>query len=122
MASRDKNLPISDTVITLFDNRSEELGGKLHIHKDIQILAGISGMLEVSIGSKKINLRVGDVIIIKAREPHSVRPVLPFTSTAAVKLAPSYAVVPQSANVSGDLAEALMAEQKSYVYMRREDE
>ena len=122
MALKDKKRSLLNTCVTLFDSRSDELGAKLHIHKEIQLLAGVSGMLEVNVDSKKINLRVGDVIIINSRTPHSVRPTLPFTSTASVKLSPSYVVWGENSENCDDLAEALLNEQKNYVYMRREDE
>ena len=122
MLLKNKKRDIGTTCITLLDSRSDELCTKLHIHKEIQLLAGISGMLEVSIGTKKINLRVGDVIIINARTAHSVRAALPFTSTASIKLSPSFVVSKDHSEICNDLSESLLAEQKSYVYMRREDE
>ena len=57
----------SGTKISLLDNKTREMGNKkstdMHIHDDVQLLAGNSGILEVSIASKKINLRVGDIMM-----------------------------------------------------------
>ena len=80
----------SGTKISLLDNKTREMGNKkstdMHIHDDVQLLAGNSGILEVSIASKKINLRVGDIMLINSRTPHSVRPILPFTTTAVIQI------------------------------------
>lgn len=121
MAKTDKKSGLFTPLISVFDSRSNEMSRRVHMHDTLQLLAGISGTLEISIDSKKINLRVGDVIIIKNRVPHSTRAILPFTTTIAISLSPALAIPALSCELTDDLADVLTDSQERYVYMRRED-
>lgn len=112
--------------LSVLDNKTRQAYGKksaeLHIHDDVQILAGSSGILEISVNSKKCNLRVGDVMIIKSRVPHSVKPILPFTSTLAIQIPTEdmfFTDFPKNHSV---LALALTQGEEDYIYLRRENE
>ena len=107
--------------ISLLGNRSDEFSSLMHIHKDMQILVGSSGILEVVHNSKKHNLRVGDVIIIKRRTPHISRAILPFTSTISITIGAKYLFSPTFENISESLALALTESDKEFIYLRRED-
>ena len=117
---------LSGASITLLDNRSRQALGKsaseLHIHDEVQILAGISGILEVSVNSKKSNLRVGDVMIINSRTPHKTKAILPFTSTASVCLPASELFFSSFPREYSALALALAQSEESFIYLRRENE
>ena len=109
------------TVSTLeFGDR--EFSSELHIHREMQILAGKSGMLEVKIASKKVNLRVGDVLLIKNAVSHSAKPILPFTTTMSIRIMPN-ALAPEFAlNSDSSLYDAISNFDKDFIYLRREDE
>ena len=51
-----------------------------HIHDEVEILAGISGILEIESDNQAITLQVGDVAIINRRVPHATKKLVPFTS------------------------------------------
>ena len=52
----------------------------MHIHDDVEILAGVSGVLEIESSSQSILLEAGDVVIINRRIPHATKKLIPFTS------------------------------------------
>ena len=112
--------------ISLLDNKSRQALGKsaseTHIHDEVQILAGVSGILEVSVSSKKSNLRVGDVMIINRRTPHKTKAILPFTSTASVLIPANELFFLSSVQSHPSLALALTQNEESFVYLRRENE
>ena len=117
---------LSGIGISLLDNKTRQVKGKsstdLHIHDEVQILAGVSGILEVSVNSKKSNLRVGDVMIINSRIPHKTNAILPFTSTVAVCIPASELFFVDFPKNRADLAAALTQNEKDFIYLRREDE
>ena len=116
---------LSDVKISLLDNKARQLEGKksaaLHIHDEAQILAGSSGILEVTVAAKRINLRVGDVMIIKSRVPHSVKPILPFTATVVIQARPDELFPARFDKTNCYLALALQKNEKDFIFLRRED-
>ncbi len=94
---------------------------KLHLHDDIELLAGHSGMLEVCVDGKKINLRVGDILMIKRRVPHSTSKILPFTE--AILLHFDLEKIGEGENTErfDYLSAILSASERNFVYLRRED-
>ena len=121
MSSKALDNKTSGVNVSLLGNRSDEFSSMMHIHRDMQILVGSSGILEVIHNSKKHNLRVGDVIIIKRRTPHLARAILPFTSTISISIGTKHLFSPPLQDINENLALALMQNQKEFVYLRRED-
>ncbi len=121
MNKKDINTSPSSISVSTLDHRDKELGAEQHVHRELQILAGKSGILEVKIASKKFNLRVGDVMVIKNSAPHSAKPILPFTTTASIKIS-AQTLVPPSLHEVGKYLEALSHFDKDFIYLRREDE
>ncbi len=94
---------------------------KIHLHDDIEILAGSSGNLEITIDEKKINLRVGDVIIINRRVPHATASTLPFTMTLLLQFRIEKFRAGEFENINKYLALILTSTENKYVYLKRED-
>ncbi len=57
----------------------------LHLHDDIEILAGSTGVLRVTIDGKWVDVGCGDVIVINRRVPHETETVCPFTTTMMIQ-------------------------------------
>ena len=95
---------------------------KIHLHDDIEILAGRSGSLEVCFDEEKINLRVGDVIIINRRVPHATNRTLPFTTNYMLQFRIEKLRSGEFENINKYLALILASNEKKYVYLRREDD
>lgn len=108
--------------ISLLGNRSDEFSSLVHIHNDMQILVGSSGILEVIYKSKKHNLRVGDVIIINRFTPHISHAILPFTSALSIHIPTKELFYSQTHHISQNLEIALTESQNDFIYLRREDE
>ena len=112
--------------ISILDNKTRQTFGAkstvVHRHNEAQILAGSSGILEISVNSKKCNLRVGDVMIIKSRVPHSVKPILPFTSTMVASIPAASLFFTDFPTNHPTLTAALIQNEKDFIYLRREDE
>ena len=122
MKSKGINNPLCDIFVSTLEFGDKELSGEQHVHRELQILAGRSGMLEIRSGTVKFNLRVGDVMLIKNSVPHSAKPILPFTTTASIKLGAG-AILPTSLPHTGEyLYSTLSHFDKDYIYLRREDE
>lgn len=115
----DQRCGISVSVLEFGDI---EFGKQQHLHRDVQILAGKSGMLEVKIDAKKLNLRVGDVLLIKNSVVHTSKPILPFTTTASIKIDNSMLVDSRLSSVSRYLYDVLSHFKKDFIYLRREEE
>ena len=117
---------LSGARISLLDNKarqsSDKNGTQLHIHDEVQILAGISGILEVSVNSKRSNLRVGDVMIINSRIPHKTKSILPFTATVSVLIPANELFFAKNRQEHPLLALALAQNEKDFMYLRREEE
>lgn len=92
-----------------------------HIHDDIEILAGHSGNLEVCVEDKKVNLRVGDVVVINRRVPHSTVTTLPFTSSLMLQFRIEKLHPEDFENINKYLALILSSSEKNFVYLPRED-
>ena len=56
-----------------------------HIHDDIEILAGYTGVIEVSADNENMLLRKGDIIIINRRVPHSTDAKEPNSSSVLIQ-------------------------------------
>ena len=116
----------SSAKISVLDNKARQTRGKkstaLHMHNEVQILAGNSGILEVSVNSKRYNLRVGDVMIIKSRVPHAAKPILPFTATLTVSIPAENLFFTDFSINHPALALALVQNEKDFIYLRREDD
>ncbi len=121
-----KKKELSNTRISLLDSKLKQVGagngGSLHIHFEAQILAGVSGILEVSVNSKRTNLRVGDVMIINSRVPHKIKAILPFTSTVAVYIPANELFFTGFQENQAELALALAQSEDDSIYLRRENE
>ncbi len=122
MSRKTKSQPLSSLAVKTLDFYSQELKGELHIHNEMQILAGVSGMLEIKISQKKFNLRVGDVILIKRRTPHSAKPILPFTTTASIKTSTNSLLSQAQGEHVKYISVLTEQEEQEFVYLRREDE
>ena len=122
MSKKAKIQKESSFYVKSLDFRSEELKGTLHIHNEMQILAGVSGMVEIKISSRKFNLRVGDVMLIKRRTPHSAKSILPFTTTTSLKISQDSLFPPEIEEYAKYLSVILEQNEKDFVYLRREDE
>ena len=107
--------------VQTFDFKSKELDGQLHLHDEMQILAGNAGMLEIKTAEKKFNLRVGDVMIIKRRTPHSAKAMLPFTSITAIGIDAGAIVPSPFIQFSTYLSPVLSMNDDSFIYLRREE-
>lgn len=92
-----------------------------HLHDDIEILAGHSGNLEVCVDEEKVNLRVGDVIVINRRVPHSTVTTLPFTSSLMLQFRIEKLHPEEFENINKYLALILSSNGKKFVYLKRED-
>ena len=57
----------------------------VHIHDDIEIIAGERGALKVDLEGESILLKPGDVIVINRRVPHSTAYVLPRTTYTLIQ-------------------------------------
>ena len=92
----------------------------LHLHDDIEILAGYSGILEVCI-DERIELREGDVIVINRRVPHSTRKSVPFTSTIMLQFRIEKLHPEEFENINKYLALILSSSGKKFIYLPREE-
>ena len=92
----------------------------LHLHDDIEILAGYSGNLEVLI-DEKLDLREGDVIVINRRVPHSTAKTVPFTSTIMLQFRIEKLHPEEFENINKYLALILSSNGKRFVYLPREE-
>ena len=92
----------------------------LHLHDDIEILAGYSGILEVCI-DERIELREGDVIVINRRVPHSTRKSVPFTSTIMLQFRIEKLHPEEFENINKYLALILSSSEKKFIYLPREE-
>ena len=91
-----------------------------HLHDDIEILAGYSGILEVCI-DERIELREGDVIVINRRVPHSTAKTVPFTSTIMLQFRIEKLHPEEFENINKYLALILSSNGKRFVYLPREE-
>ena len=92
----------------------------LHLHDDIEILAGYSGILEVCI-DERIELREGDVIVINRRVPHSTRKSVPFTSTIMLQFRIEKLHPEEFENINKYLALILSSSGKKFIYLPRKE-
>ncbi len=92
----------------------------MHLHDDIEILAGYSGNLEVCI-DEKIDLRAGDVIVINRRVPHSTAKTVPFTSTIMLQFRIEKIHPEEFENINKYLALILSSNGKRFIYLPREE-
>ena len=92
----------------------------MHLHDDIEILAGYSGNLEVLV-DEKIDLREGDVIVINRRVPHSTAKTVPFTSTIMLQFRIEKLHPEEFENINKYLALILSSNVKRFVYLPREE-
>ncbi len=122
MSKKDIDKPTADICVSSLEYGDKEFGREQHLHSATQILAGKSGMLEVKVASNKFNLRVGDVLIIKNSVPHTAKPILPFTTTASIKIGTKFLVPTPLFEVGEYLYAALSHFDKDFIYLRREDE
>jgi AraC-like DNA-binding protein len=97
------------------------LVSEMHLHDDIEILAGSSGNLEVCVDDEKVNLRVGDIIVINRRVPHSTVTTLPFTNSLMLQFRIEKLHPEEFENINKYLALILSSNGKKYVYLKRED-
>jgi len=122
MGKKAINTALPDVLVASLEFGDREFSGGQHVHSEMQILAGKSGMLEVKVVSKKINLRVGDVLIIKSSVPHTAKPILPFTATASIKINKKVLIPASLSEVGEYLYDALSHFDRDFLYLRREDE
>lgn len=57
----------------------------LHLHDDIEILAGNTGVLRVTIENKNLDVAAGDILVIHRRVPHETRAIRPNTTTVLIQ-------------------------------------
>lgn len=57
----------------------------LHLHDDIEILAGNTGVLRVTIDKKSLDVAAGDVLVIHRRVPHETQAICPNTTTILIQ-------------------------------------
>lgn len=57
----------------------------LHLHDDIEILAGKTGTLRVNVDNEQIDVGEGDILVIHRRVPHETQAIRPNTATALIQ-------------------------------------
>lgn len=94
---------------------------RLHIHDDIEILAGLSGGLLVEVGGDNIELCEGDVILINRRVPHATREILPYTANLMVQFRIERIHAEEFENMNKYLALILGGDEAKYTYIKSSD-
>ena len=92
-----------------------------HVHDDIEILAGHSGNLEISLPDEKVNLGTGDIIVINRRVPHATSKTEPFTNTFMLQFRIEKLRRIDFENINRYLSLILATNEKDYVYLHRDD-
>ncbi len=105
----------------LYPSASAGVCVKQHLHDEMEILTGTSGNLEVCFDDEKINLRVGDIVIINRRVPHATTRTLPFTSYILLQFRIEKLRAGEFENINKYLALILASTEKKFVYLRREE-
>lgn len=92
-----------------------------HVHDDIEILAGHSGNLEISLTNTKVDLGPGDLIVINRRVPHATSKTEPFTNTFMLQFRIEKLRRIDFENINRYLSLILATNEKEYVYLYRDD-
>ena len=92
----------------------------IHIHDDIEILAGTGGQLDIMIDEQIIPLREGDVVIINRRVPHSTAHVLPYTTSILLQFRIEKLRADEFENVNKYLSLILADTEKKYTFLPSE--
>ena len=92
-----------------------------HIHDDIEILAGYTGTIEVTVDSDKMQLKKGDIIIINRRVPHATEAKEPNSSSIMIQFRIEKLRAAEFENINRYLSLILANSEKRFVYLSGED-
>lgn len=101
--------------------RDSMLKVPLHLHDDIEILAGTTGVLRVTIDGERVDIGRGDVIVINRRVPHETDMVCPFTTTMMIQFRIEKLRSGEFENINKYLSLILENTSKSFVFLKGED-
>ena len=93
----------------------------LHIHDDIEILAGYSGEMSVLMDEDEVRLKEGDIVIINRRVPHSTR-CAPKTATVMIQFRIEKFRAEEFDRINKYLSYILADTEEKYVYLKSGDE
>ena len=91
-----------------------------HIHDDIEILAGYTGVVQVSADNENMLLRKGDIIIINRRIPHATEAKEPNSSSVLIQFRIEKLRASEFENINRYLSLLLTNGEKRVIYLPRE--
>ena len=112
-------LPVRISKRNITPNRT--INCPVHIHDDIEILAGERGILGVDIDGSHIVLEAGDVIIISRRVPHSTASVVPFTSYILIQFRIEKLRSEEFEKINKYLSFILANDERKFVYLKKDN-
>ena len=93
----------------------------MHLHDDIEILAGYSGVLQARIDGETIHVNKGDIIVINRRVPHETESVVPYTTAIMIQFRIEKLRSGEFENINKYLSLILENTDRRYVYLRGDD-
>ena len=94
---------------------------KMHIHDDVEILVGYSGVLEIRFEKDSMDIEEGDVVIINRRVPHATDYKVPYTSTILLQFRVEKLRYGEFENMNKYLALMLCSGEREYYYFKKGD-
>ena len=92
-----------------------------HLHDDIEILAGYTGKLLVTVDNENLELRVGDVILINRRVPHATAPLAENSSSILIQFRIEKLHAGEFENINRYLSLILANSEKRFIHLPREE-
>lgn len=93
----------------------------IHIHDDIEILAGECGILNVEIDGEHIKLGKGDIIVINSRVPHSTYTSVEMTSYILLQFRIEKLRSGEFEKINKYLSLVLAKSETKYVFLKADD-
>ncbi len=94
----------------------------VHIHDDIEILAGCGGRVEVRADGETMILSQGDIVIINRRVPHYTEYLEPYSSTMMIQFRIEKLRHEEFENINKYLSLILSGAEKSFVFLKNDAE
>lgn len=93
----------------------------MHLHDDIEILAGSTGVLRVSLDGETVDVKKGDIIIINRRVPHETESAVPYTTDIMIQFRIEKLRSGEFENINKYLSLILENTGRRFVYLRGDE-
>jgi AraC-like DNA-binding protein len=94
---------------------------RMHLHDELEILVGFSGIMDIQFENENIDLEKGDVIIVNRRVPHATNYKTPYSESLLLQFREEKLRLGEFENMNKYLAFMLSSGEKEYYYFKKDD-